>query len=178
MPRPRRPARRHNCSATAGSRPAIPNTAANPFWTSTSQGFGTAICTSATCPDDAGTALPRNGSAWAWFGGTANAETSTLSQSVVIPSGSARHLNFFLRRGFTSAPLDAVLRVKVDGAIVRSFDEPANAEGGYVARSVDLGAFANGASHVVQFEYVNPSGSGKSSFVIDDLGIDCTANGN
>ena len=39
-------------------------------------------------------------------------------------------------------------------------------------RSVDLGAFANGASHVVQFEYVNPSGSGKSSFVIDDLGID------
>lgn len=155
-----------------------PDTAANPFWTSTSQGFGTAICTSATCPDDAGTALPRNGSAWAWFGGTANAETSTLSQSVVIPSGSARHLNFFLRRGFTSAPLDAVLRVKVDGAIVRSFDEPANAEGGYVARSVDLGAFANGASHVVQFEYVNPSGSGKSSFVIDDLGIDCTANGN
>jgi hypothetical protein len=71
-----------------------------------------------------------------------------------------------------------VLRVKVDGAIVRSFDEPASAEGGYVARSVDLGAFANGASHVVQFEYVNPSGSGKSSFVIDDLGIDCTANGN
>lgn len=155
-----------------------PATAANAFWTSTSQNFGTAICTGSTCPDDAGTALPRNGSAWAWFGGIAAAETSTLSQSVVIPSGSPRHLNFFLRRGFVSAPFDATLRVKVDGATVRSFDEPSTTESGYVARTVDLGSFANGASHVIQFEYVNPEGSGKSNFVIDDLTIDCTAAGN
>ena len=161
----------------SGLEASDPDTAANPFWASTSQGFGTAICTTGTCPDDAGTALPRNGSAWAWFGGTGNAETSTLSQSVVIPTGSPRHLNFFLRRGFTSAPLDAVLRVKVDGAVVRSFDEPAAPESAYVARSVDLGAFANGASHTIQFEYVNPSGSGKSNFVVDDLTIDCAANG-
>jgi hypothetical protein len=30
---------------------------------------------------------------------------------------------------------------------------------------------------VIQFEYVNPSGGGKSNFVVDDLAIDCTANG-
>lgn len=155
-----------------------PITAANPFWTSTSQSFGTAICTLGTCPDDAGTALPRNGSAWAWFGGTNGAEIGTLSQSVVIPSGSPRHLNFFLRRGFVSAPLDAVLRVKVDGTTLRTFDEPASAESAYVARSVDLGSFANGASHSVQFEYVNPAGSGKSNFVLDDISIDCSPGGN
>ena len=163
--------------ADSGLEASDPNTAANAFWASTSQGFGTAICTTGTCPDDAGTALPRNGTAWAWFGGTSNAETSTLSQSVVIPAGSPRHLNFFLRRGFTSAPLDAVLRVKVDGAIVRSFDEPASTEPAYLGRSVDLSSFANGASHVIQFEYVNPAGSGKSNFVVDDLTIDCTATG-
>jgi hypothetical protein len=162
----------------SGLEASDPATAANAFWTSTSQNFGTAICTGNTCPDDAGTALPRNGSAWAWFGGIAAAETSTLSQSVVIPSGSPRHLNFFLRRGFVSPPFDATLRVKVDGATVRSFDEPSTTESGYVARTVDLGSFANGASHVIQFEYVNPEGSGKSNFVIDDLTIDCTAAGN
>lgn len=155
-----------------------PITAANPFWTSTSQSFGTAICTLGTCPDDAGTALPRNGSAWVWFGGTNGAEIGTLSQSVVIPTGSPRHLNFFLRRGFVSVPLDAVLRVKVDGTTLRTFDEPASAESIYAARSVDLGSFANGASHSVQFEYVNPAGSGKSNFVLDDISIDCSAGGN
>ena len=154
-----------------------PGTGANAFWASTSTTFGSAICTGNICPDDAGTALPRNGNAWAWFGGIANAETSTLSQSVVIPSGSPRHLNFFLRRGFTSAPLDAVLRVKVDGITLRTFDEPASAEAAYVARSIDLSSFANGASHGIQFEYVNPGGSGKSNFVVDDLSIDCTASG-
>jgi hypothetical protein len=162
----------------SGFEASDPNTAANPFWASTSQGFGTAICTTGTCPDDAGTALPRNGSAWVWFGGSANAEISTLSQSVVIPSGSARQLNFFLRRGFSSAPFDALLRVKIDGTAVRTFDEPASAEPAYVARSIDLSSFANDASHVVQFDYVNPSGSGKSNFVVDDVTIDCTASGN
>jgi len=74
-------------------------------------------------------------------------------------------------------PLDAVLRVKVDGATVRTFDEPASAESTYVARTVDVSSFANGASHVIQFEYVNPGGSGKSNFVVDDLTIDCSASG-
>ncbi len=162
----------------SGLESSNPNTGANAFWASTSPGFGSAICTSTICPNDAGTALPRNGSAWAWFGGINAAETSTLSQSVVIPAGSPRHLNFFLRRGFTSAPLDAVLRVKVDGTTLRTFDEPATAESAYIGRSVDLSAFANGASHTIQFEYVNPSGSGKSNFVVDDLTIECTASGN
>ena len=40
-----------------------------------------------------------------------------------------------------------------------------------------LSSFANGASHVIQFEYVNPGGSGKSNFVVDDLTIDCSASG-
>lgn len=162
----------------SGLEASDPNTGANPFWASSSQGFGSAICTNSICPDDAGTALPRNGIAWAWFGGIAAAETSTLSQSVVIPVGSSRHLNLFLRRGFVSTPFDAELRVKVDGSTLRTFAEPTVAEAAYVARTVDLSAFANGASHTLQLEYVNPASSGKSNFVVDDLSIDCSANGN
>lgn len=160
-----------------GLEAADPGTGANPNWTSTSAGFGTAICTSGTCPDDAGTALPRGGSAWAWFGGTANAETSSLQQSVSIPSGNPRFLNFFLRRGFVSTPFDATLRVQVDGATVQTFDEPITPEGAYVQRTVDLSAFANGAAHTIRFDYVNPAGSGKSNFVVDDISLTCTAGG-
>lgn len=152
-----------------------PGTGANPNWQSASQNFGTAICTNGTCPDDAGTALPRTGNAWAWFGGIASAETSSLQQSVVIPAGNPRFLNFFLRRGFVSAPFDASLRVQVDGTTVQTFDEPAAAEGTYSLRTVDLSAFANGAAHTIRFDYVNPSGSGKSNFVVDDISLTCTA---
>ena len=159
----------------SGLEASDPSTGANAFWASTSTGFGTAICTTGTCPDDAGTALPRNGSAWAWFGGTANAETSSLQQSVVIPAGSPRFLNFFMRRGFVSTPFTATLVVRVDGSTVQTFEEPSAAEAAYGLRTIDLSAFANGASHTIRFEYTNPASSGKSNFVIDDISLTCTA---
>ncbi|MEZ5440648.1 MAG: hypothetical protein R3F15_04090 [Lysobacterales bacterium] len=155
-----------------------PNTGANAAWPSTSTAFGTAICHANFCPDDAGTAPPRSGAFWAWFGGVNGSETSTLSQTVVLPAGAPRHLNFFLRTGRVTAPFDAQLRVKVDGNVVRVFAEPSTAEPSYVARSVDLSAFANGQSHDIQFEYVNPNGSGVSNFVVDDLSVTCSAVGN
>lgn len=149
----------------------------NPFWASTSAVFGTVLCSGGSCPDDGGTAEPRTGSVWAWFGGLAEETASTLSQTVTIPSGSARHLNFFLRQSFVTAPFDAELRVKVNGNTLRTFVEPATAEGAYVQRTVDLSAFANGAAHTIEFEYVNPPGSGKSSFILDDITLDCSASG-
>lgn len=153
----------------------------NPFWGSTSSNFGSVFCNSGAggnCPDDDGTAVPRNGQFFAWFGGIAAAETSTLTQTVSIPAGDPRHLNFFLRRSFVSAPLSAVLRIKVDGNTLRTFEEPAAPEADYVARSVDLSAFANGASHTLEFEYDNPTDGGKSSFIVDDITLECTATGN
>ncbi|MEO6065903.1 MAG: hypothetical protein ABIP49_09025, partial [Lysobacterales bacterium] len=150
----------------------------NPFWNSTSQAFGTVLCDTPTCSNDNGTAPPRSGSFWAWFGGFENAETSTLSQSVTIPAGNPRHLNFFLRRGRSTAPLDATLQVRVDGTVLRTFDEPAASEGAYVARTVDVSTFANGASHAVSFAYSNPVGSGTSNFTVDDVTLECIATGN
>ena len=154
------------------------NGQSNPSWGSTSTNFGAVFCGAAICPNDGSNPASRNGTFYAWFGGTAAAETSTLTQTVTIPTGAPRHLNFFLRRGRLTAPLDAQLRVKIDGANVRTFDEPATADANYLARSIDLSAFANGASHQIQFEYVNPSGSGASNFLIDDLTLECTASGN
>ena len=154
-----------------------PNEPTNPGWASTSTNFGSVLCRVGICPDDGGTAVPRNGQVWAWFGGIAASETSTLRQNVVLPAGQTRHLNFFLRRSFVAAPLDAVLRVKIDGQTLRTFDEPAAPEGSYIGRTVDLSAFGDGLNHQLQFEYVNPSGSGKSNFLLDDLTVECTASG-
>ena len=96
---------------------------------------------------------------------------------MVLPVGAPRHLNFFLRRGRVTAPFDAELRVKIDGSTVRTFNEPSSAEADYIARTVDLSSFANGQSHLIEFEYINPGGSGTSNFVVDDLSVVCTPSG-
>src|SRR5690606_1907482 len=66
-------------------------------WTSTSTNFGSGWCTADSCGTGGGTAGAHTGSVWAWLGGAGGAvETTTASQSVVIPAGSDRHLNYWL----------------------------------------------------------------------------------
>jgi bacillopeptidase F (M6 metalloprotease family) len=76
-----------------------------------------------------------------------------------------------------TAPFNATLLVKVGSTTVRTFTESAATELDYLARSVDLSAFANGQAHEIRFEYSNPGGSGVSSFYLDDITLECTANG-
>jgi hypothetical protein len=154
-----------------------PNGQSNPNWGSTSSVFGTVYCAAGLCPNDGTNPVPRTGSFYAWFGGTASAETSTLTQTVTIPAGAPRHLNFFLRHARSTPPFDATLRVKVGTTTVRTFNESASNESDYVARSIDLSAFANGQAQQIRFEYDNPGASGVSSFYLDDLSLECAANG-
>jgi len=116
-----------------------------------------------------GTAPPRTGDYWAWFGGSDSPETAALGQDVVIPAGTAS-LHFWMRVGAVSDPFTDALNVKIDNVTVQTFAEPATAEDAYTERTVDLSAFADGASHNVQFEYVGPS-TGIANFVIDDVSL-------
>ena len=75
-----------------------------------------------------------------------------------------------MRVGTVTAPFTDVVNVRVDGAIVQSFPEPAVAETDYTERVINLNAFANGASHALLFEYIGPS-SGTGSYVIDDVSL-------
>lgn len=162
----------------SGLEQTAPDGQSNPVWASTSSNFGTVFCSTGICPDDGSAPAPRTGTFYAWFGGFNGAESSSLSQTVSIPAGNPRHLNFFLRSARSTAPLDAELRVLIDGNTVRTFAEPAATEPSYVARTVDLSAFANGAAHQLRFEYSTPAGGGVSNFLVDDISIDCVANGN
>jgi len=56
---------------------------------------------------------------------------------------------------------------------VASFPEPAAPEAGYTLRSVDVSAFADGASHTIGFDY--DSGGTQSNYSVDDATLDCAA---
>jgi hypothetical protein len=144
----------------------------NSFWDpETSTNFGTPLCDAASCGTGGGASPPRTGAFWAWFGGIPAPETATLGQTVFIENGVTATLNFWMRIGTVSSPFTDVLNVRVDGAIQQSFPEPAVSEGAYTLRTINLNAFANGASHQVLFEYIGPT-SGTGSYVIDDVSLD------
>jgi hypothetical protein len=149
---------------------ALPYT--NPFWDSTSTNFGTSFCDEFTCGTGGGTAGVHGGTYWVWLGGAQAPETSTLSQSVVIPAGETRFLNFWLWIGAIgdgSTNMD----VSVDATVVTSFPEPAAAEAGYTQRGVDVSSFADGNSHTITFTYTDANATG-SNYSLDDVTIDCT----
>jgi uncharacterized membrane protein len=139
-------------------------------WASTSDTFGTALCTVATCGDGGGTAGPHTGSAWAWFGGVPAAEDATVSQSITIPAGGPAYLNFWLWIGAVNGGT-STMDVSVDGTVVASFPEPVDAEAGYTQRGVDIGAYADGAAHTIEFHYVETDGLA-SNYHLDDVTID------
>lgn len=151
-------------------------TITNPFWGSTSTQFITSLCSEAVC-GSVSSAVPRNGTYWAWFGGITGPESGTVSQTVTIPAGATATLNYHLWIGAVTAPFTDVLNVKVDGTIVQSITEPSTAEAGYTLRSVSLSAFANGGQHTILFEYISPTGGGVANFNLDDVTLDvtCTA---
>ncbi len=153
----------------------------NFFWNTTSTAFDTSLCTLAACGTGGGSATPRTGNGWTWFDGTGDgtdAEDGSVSQSVTIPTGATATLNYYLRVGAVTAPSTSTLKVQVDGMTVQTITEPAAAEAAYTLRTVNLSAFANGASHVVSFVYNRPAGTtGSDNFTIDDvsLAIACAA---
>jgi hypothetical protein len=161
--------------ADPGLEATAANGQSNPSWTSTSTTFGTVFCSAEICPNDGSNPAPRSGTFYAWFGGAAGAEASSLAQTVTIPAGAPRFLNFFLRRARVGAPADASLVVRIDGTTVASFDEPAAAEAAYASRSIDISPFATGAPRQVRFDYTNPAGASVSNFLVDDNTIGCTA---
>jgi len=108
-----------------------------------------------------------------WFDGSNStaAEAGTATQTVTIPAGAAT-LSYYLRIGSVTAPSNSTLVVRVDGTAVQTITEPAVAEIAYTQRTVDISAFANGASHIISFNYSRPAATtGSDSFTVDDVSL-------
>jgi hypothetical protein len=147
----------------------------NPFWTSTSSNFGNSFCSVAGCGANVANANSHAGTFWIWFGGAGTlAETATASQTVTIPTGSSRFLDYWLWIGSVTGGVAANMDVKIDSTTVHSYPAPAAAEVGYTQRSVDVSAFADGAAHTILFSYSTPAG-GNSNYNLDDVTLDCVA---
>ncbi|MEY3342619.1 MAG: hypothetical protein RL090_303 [Bacteroidota bacterium] len=148
-------------------------------WVQSSTNFGTPLCDLATCGNGSGTG-PRTGNFWAWFGGfPGGVETSSLTQTVVIPSGASVTMSFWLEQAVCDGPQD-LLEVRIDGTTVFSTDGASNLCGliGYSQQSINLSTFADGQPHDVEFFSTTfSSGGGTTNFFVDDVSILATSGG-
>lgn len=146
---------------------------ANDFWDSvTTQGD------SAFWSATGGAEHIRNGTFVVWLGGyfasTLDPETHDASQAVTIPAGAPRFLNYWRWIGREGNGANTVT-FTVDGNVVHTEDLPTiGLDTDWTLRSVDLGAYADGASHTVKVTYQHSGGNTDWDYYLDDATIDCT----
>lgn len=147
------------------------------IWKESSVNFGTPICSFAVCgngDDHMGsgpTALPRTGSFWAWFGGAGTTpEKSALAQNIKFPSGGKAKLRFYLWIGDASPDGKDFLKVFIDGQKVFAVKEGSTQYGSYTLVTKNVGQFADGAKHKIQFKN-KCTGDGNATFNVDDVSI-------
>src|SRR6478735_2955306 len=163
--------------ADGGFEATVPQTTRNPYWEAFDSVYSDEDEGPLCRPDnycdngDDGRATARTGLGWVWFGyGVVAGQTGWARQSVTIPYGQAT-LSYWYRFGRVSAPFDATLTVSVDGTAVDTTTEPVLAQGGYVQHVVDVSAWADGAAHVLRFDYAKPT-NGRTSATVDDVSLD------
>jgi subtilisin family serine protease len=137
-------------------------------WTEKSTNFGTPLC-NAACGSGGGTAGPRTGDWWSWFGGTSDAEDGAVSQTVNIPAGGAT-LRFYLWLGAHSdGGTGDFLRVLVGGTeVFRATDADTQYDAGYTLVTVPVTVQG---SVILRFEEHNEAGTGVINFSVDDVSL-------
>lgn len=153
--------------------PSFESYTPNPYWSETSTNFGTPLCSLADCGTGGGSAMPRTGSIWGWFGGVPTNETASISQTVTFPNGVPNlKLQFYFWIGAVGPGSDAsdVFTAQVDGVTV--FSASATQQALYPAYTLvmaDVSAFADGASHTITFSSVTTNQL--VTFNLDDVAL-------
>ncbi len=149
-------------------------------WTQSDSVGGAALpilCTGGNCrTGGAGPAGPANGSGWAWFGGYTSASPATvtqvLTQSVVIPSGTASlQFNFRISRADAGTGVSDRFAVLMDGSPL--FTATAAEQASYPEYRLlrlDLNPFATGQAHTLTFS-ATTSTAAVVNFNVDEAAI-------
>ncbi len=162
----------------------------NPSWTEFSTNVGTPLCDATSCGTGGGTAGPRTGTWWAWFGGCGSSctlpEVGTVDQTIVVPSSSSATLELYLWIGAASGDGTDYFKVKMDGNVVfTALENDLTYAGGYTLVSINVSSYANGGSHVLRLEGVQNTATA-TNFNVDDVSLtvgggvppnDCNTNG-
>ncbi len=145
----------------------------NPNWNEFSATFGSPLCTVGLCGTGTGTG-PNSGEWWAWFGGIAAVEEGSVSQAVTFPAGGAATLTFYLEAIVCDSASD-YMEVTVDGNQVFLIDGSSPLCGvlGYSEQTVDVGAYADGGVHTIEFHSeIFANNLGGSNFFVDDVSLE------
>jgi len=156
---------------------AISSTA---VWQQASTNSDSPLCTLAIpeCNFGSGTAAARTGSVWALFGGidftdpeAGNPEVAYVYQNIAFPTCSAE-LQFYFWIGAAPAGSNAsdVFLARIDGTTVFSANATQKASyPSYTLVTVDVGSFANGVVHKVEFYSVTSDQT--VIFNLDDVSL-------
>lgn len=145
----------------------------NPYWDEYSLRFGTPVCDAASCGLGGGTAGPRSGAWWAWFGGSNSGDTGSIEQTILIDVGSSATLSFWVWVGAAALDPGDYMRVTIDGAEIYAANV-AVATPGYVHVAIDVSAYANGLPRTLRFAAQT---AGTGNIHIDDVMLDVTEGG-
>ena len=145
----------------------------SPSWTEADSLNGTPLCSSTNCSTTSST----------YSAAHRHPLGQVRSRDVVQPHGQPvpggghprrdRRLTYWYRNGLVTSPFTATLQVRVDGTTVRTHTEASTAQSSYTQQTVDLSAYANGASHTISFNYANNS-SGENRMTVDDVSLNHT----
>jgi hypothetical protein len=139
-------------------------------WTLSSTNFPSPLCTTALCGTGNGTAGPRTGEWWAWFGGAGGAlEEGSATQSVTLLDGGA-NLSFWLNHGSGDSATDFI-QVRIDNTPVWTYNANGGLLGqGYTQINVDLSAFGNNAPRLLEF-FSSTGPVSSANFSVDDVSV-------
>jgi hypothetical protein len=140
------------------------------YWVESSISFGTPLCDLAGCGTGGGTG-PASGTWWFWGGGTnVQAETAYVEKTIVIPSGTAT-LSWQLEIPSCDGFGFDTFEVRVDGTpLFATDDTDATCDSvGYVTKTLNLNAYANGAAHTIRFHADTDSIFVPTNFMVDDV---------
>jgi hypothetical protein len=150
------------------------------YWQQFSTNFDTPLCTKSDCGDGGGTAGPRTGSVWAWFGGVVftqpgmdSPEIGKISQKVTFPiasCGAVLQFYFWIGAAETGSDTNDRFTAAIDGnTVFLAKATQKNSYSSYKLVTVDVSAYADAAVHQVEFfssvsdQYVN--------FNLDDVSL-------
>ena len=134
-----------------------------PIWGQESTNFGSPLCNPdpAACGNGGGTAGPRTGNIWAWFGGVDFTEPGRVSpeigqvyQDVTFPScgGATLQFYFWIGQAPAGSGADDVFLVGIDGIAIFAADATQrNSYSSYKLVSIDVSGYADGGVHFLQF---------------------------
>lgn len=147
----------------------------NPSWAEASTNFGSPLCTAAACGAGGSTQPARTGSWWAWFGGTGLDETSSVSQTITLPSGSAM-LAFGFQAPDCVGAATSYIEARINGTAVWRADATGPLCGvttGYTDQSVNISQYAG---QTVTLSFNSFTTGGNTNFFIDDVQVTAVAN--